>query len=186
MVDRVWQRLRELSDRGTHLTLQWVPRHAGHPGNAMADEVARAAANLGQHGAPVNLQSARAMLQRHAHREWKERIQSTRLRTGHSTLQAGYRQPPHRTTERPNLLGVWRRGRDTGSPTKRLPRPGQSKKTGLRVGRPDNERRAGGTGLAGGATEAAGVPLTPPPPMIRPRTSSTSLHFSSSAFIHRK
>ena len=78
VVDRVWQRLRKLSDRGAHLSLQWVPRHAGLPGKEMADEVARAAANLSQHGAPVNLQSARAMLQRHAHREWEERIQSTR------------------------------------------------------------------------------------------------------------
>ena len=40
VVDRVWQRLRDLSDRGTHLTLQWVPRHASLPGNAMADKVA--------------------------------------------------------------------------------------------------------------------------------------------------
>ena len=29
LADSVWQRLRELTDWGTHLSLQWVPGHAG-------------------------------------------------------------------------------------------------------------------------------------------------------------
>ena len=119
LADSVWTRLHELTDRGTRLTLQWVPGHAGLPGNELADEVARAAADLDQDRAPVDLQSVRSRLRRHAHREWVERVQQTRyfrevgprratpgerfglsrrdcvetsrLRTGHSTLLAGYR-----------------------------------------------------------------------------------------------
>ena len=32
LVDRVWQRLREVTAWGTHLSLQWVSGHAGLPG----------------------------------------------------------------------------------------------------------------------------------------------------------
>ena len=41
LVDKVWQRLRELTDRETYLSLQWVAVHAGLPGNETADKVAR-------------------------------------------------------------------------------------------------------------------------------------------------
>ena len=119
LADRVWRRLRGLADRGTHVTLQWVPGHAGLPGNELADEVARAAAELDQDEAPVDLKSAKSRLRRHAHGEWEERLRPTRyyeevgprratpgeraglsrqesveaarLRTGHSTILAGYR-----------------------------------------------------------------------------------------------
>ena len=60
------------------MTLQWVPGHAGLPGNGLADEVARAAADLDQDRAPVDLQSARSMLRRHAQWKWTERMQATR------------------------------------------------------------------------------------------------------------
>ena len=46
LADSVWRRLLELTDRGIHLTLRWVPGHAGLPGNELADEVARAGADL--------------------------------------------------------------------------------------------------------------------------------------------
>ena len=119
LADSVWRRLSELAERGTHVTLQWVPGHASLPGPELADEVAGAAADLNQDRAPVDLQSARSRLGRHAHQEWVKHIQSTsyfrelgahratpgeqfglsrrdcvetsRLRTGHSTQLAGYR-----------------------------------------------------------------------------------------------
>ena len=120
LADKVWRRrLRGLADRGAHVTLQWVPRHAGLHGNELADEVAIAAADLCQDEAPVDLQSANARLRRHAHGEWEERLRPTRyyyeigprratsgeraglsqqesvetvgLRTGHSTILAAYR-----------------------------------------------------------------------------------------------
>ena len=119
VVDRIWLRLPDFTDRGTHLSLQWVPGHAGLPGTEMADGMARAAVDLNQGGATVDLQSARVRLLRLAHGEWEERIQSARffqevvprratpgeqhslscrgsvetarLRTGHSALPAGYR-----------------------------------------------------------------------------------------------
>ena len=119
LADRVWRRLRGLADRGTRLILQWVPGHAGLPGNELADEVARAAADLCQDEVPIDLQSAKARIRRHAHEEWEERLRPTRyfkevgprrvtpgeraglsrresveaarLRTGHTTALAAYR-----------------------------------------------------------------------------------------------
>ena len=115
----VWGRLRELADRGSRVHLRWVPGHAGLPGNEVADEVAREAADLEQGQVPVAFQSARARLRRHAREKWEEQLRPTRhhrevgpervvpgerlglsrresveaarLRTGHSTLLAAYR-----------------------------------------------------------------------------------------------
>ena len=127
MVDRVWQRLCELSDRGTHLSIQWATVTPAFPATRWLRQWL-AAADLSQHGAPVNLQFTRDMLQRHAHREWEERIQSIhyfqevcprRATRGSSSAShaetalrrpdsapaidtAGWIQTPHRPAERPN------------------------------------------------------------------------------------
>ena len=190
VVDRVWQRLRELNDRGTHLNLQWVPGHAGFPGNEMGDEVALAAANLSQDEAPVDLQSARARLRMHDRWEWEGRIQSThyfqevcprrttlgeqlglsrrggvetaRLRTGHSTLQAGYR---HRIGQQndPTCSECGDEAETLGHLLNDCPAQCSLRRRVFGRGDP-TMRDALGTGLAGGAIEAADVPLIPPPP----------------------
>ncbi|KAF0310265.1 hypothetical protein FJT64_018702 [Amphibalanus amphitrite] len=67
--------------------LKWVPGHAGLPGNELADEIAREAANLEQRDVPVDLPSAKARLRRHAHRKWEQRLQPTRY-----ALQNGVRR----------------------------------------------------------------------------------------------
>ena len=69
--DQVWTRLMRLG-RKHSIHLQWVPGHAGIPGNEIADEVAREAARLDQKKVPVNLAAAKARLKLHLGREWVE------------------------------------------------------------------------------------------------------------------
>ena len=71
------------------MSLQRVPGHAGLPCYEMADDVARTAAGLNQDGTLVDLQSARARLQRHAHGEWEEPIQFLKFRQTKTALSYG-------------------------------------------------------------------------------------------------
>ena len=69
MPDEIWTRLGRL-DRGHRVVLQWIPGHAGIPGNDLADSVAGEAATLPQIQVPINLNAAKARLKLHLGREW--------------------------------------------------------------------------------------------------------------------
>ena len=75
--NEVWTRLKRIA-RKHRVDLQWVPGHAGIPGNEIADEVAKQAAELNQGSVPINLNAAKAQLKRHLGREWAESNRGTR------------------------------------------------------------------------------------------------------------
>ena len=60
----VWERLYELGDGGTSVTLQWVPGHAGLDGNEDADRLAGEAASESQPDVTIDLSSARSAIAR--------------------------------------------------------------------------------------------------------------------------
>lgn len=78
LVGSVWNHLSTLASRDIHIILQWVPGHAGLPGNELADEVARGAAALDQGTTRLDLNSAKSCLKRHAHSLWSNKISTTR------------------------------------------------------------------------------------------------------------
>ena len=62
MAGDVWHMLERLSEQGCHATLQWVPGHAGIPGNEAADRIANIAATMDQSSVPIDLPSARTAI----------------------------------------------------------------------------------------------------------------------------
>ena len=119
LTNRIWNLLKAVNEGGAEIHLQWVPGHSGLPGNEIADEVARAAAEADQSHAPIDLSSAKSRLRQQAQTEWTkhmektryharngprrvtpgdkqgltraESVEAARLRTGHSLLLRSYR-----------------------------------------------------------------------------------------------
>ena len=64
LAEDIWKRLHHLGDRGTAITLQCVPGHAGLDGNEDADRLAGEAAAVDQPDFPIDLASARIAIGR--------------------------------------------------------------------------------------------------------------------------
>ena len=60
----IWRQLHALGERGTTVTFQWVPGHAGLDGNESADQLAGEAAAADQPDVPIDLASARSAIGR--------------------------------------------------------------------------------------------------------------------------
>ena len=72
VIDSVWASLSSLAAGGVAIHLQWVPGHAGIPGNEAVDEVAKRGSALAQGAAPIPLAAAQAAVRRHCLARWHQ------------------------------------------------------------------------------------------------------------------
>uniref|UniRef100_A0A1I8I9W0 non-specific serine/threonine protein kinase n=1 Tax=Macrostomum lignano TaxID=282301 RepID=A0A1I8I9W0_9PLAT len=105
MIDAVWGSLADLAARGTSVHLQWVPGHAGIPGNEAVDEIAKQGTTLAQGTAPVPLAAAQAAVRRYCLARWHQiynaaatEAASTSSLAWHLACTAG-RLPPQPTSD---------------------------------------------------------------------------------------
>ena len=118
--DKIWKKLKILSSRECHTTIQWIPGHAGLVGNDAADAAANEATKLNQQQVPIDFKSAKNRVRSSTIADWRasvsedsyvrrvghdwqvmgdkakltrrEAVEVSRLRTGHSLLLREYRQ----------------------------------------------------------------------------------------------
>ena len=85
----IWVSLRDTNRRGTHITMQWIPGHAGIPGNEEADRIANQASLLPQEATPINYAGAKAAIRKQINC-WREKRSRThphlRPTSGHNDL----------------------------------------------------------------------------------------------------
>ena len=68
--DRIWKALHSLSDNNIPVHLQWVPGHAGLPGNEEVDSLAKRGTLLDQSQCPIDYASAVSRIERHVRNRW--------------------------------------------------------------------------------------------------------------------
>ena len=85
LVDDIRESLARLASGGASVHLQWVPGHAGIPGNEAVDEIAKRGTELPQAGVPIPLGVAQAAIRRYAASRWQQAYEGAARLAGDSS-----------------------------------------------------------------------------------------------------